>query len=191
MADRLYLSYWTRDSDPVARWRALSKVVELVPYSQLAKAETVVRVYESAHAEPALAERPLAPPFTPAHIQELINEFAAPSACLEVDAFWDLWRWDDDWKLEPSRLLVNCFGPEFDSGGDDHLRLDFGLDAQFLPQPERSGSQRMIESNIRSLLRLVHEIDDAIAAERRLLWSESGENFAGKLQQALESAAGR
>ena len=43
----------------------------------------------------------------------------------------------------------------------------------------------MVRSNIRSLLHLVHTLDDALAVDRRQLWSESGVNFAERLQSAL------
>jgi hypothetical protein len=47
----------------------------------------------------------------------------------------------------------------------------------------------VIQSNIKSLLKLVHDLDDALPVETRLLWSESGENFAEKLHQALTATA--
>lgn len=119
-----------------------------------------------------------------------------------------------EWKLGPSRVALCCFGPEFDQSpsgnsgareaprtpviefphaGDDlglgcALEVEFGIDAHFLPQPDLPGSTRMIESNIKSLLKLVHDLDDALPVETRRLWSESGENFAEKLQQALTGA---
>ena len=43
----------------------------------------------------------------------------------------------------------------------------------------------MIQFNIKSLLKLVHDLDDALPTETRLLWSESCENFSEKLHQAL------
>jgi len=64
-----------------------------------------------------------------------------------------------------------------------------GVDANFLPQPDSPGEVLMVQSNIRSLLRLVHDVDDKLAAERRSLWTESGENFHDKLQRALTADA--
>ena len=75
---------------------------------------------------------------------------------------------------------------------DDHLRIDFGLDSKFLPSEDIEGSLRIQQSNLRSLLHLVSEIDKALPLERRLLWSESGANFAEVLEEALERfGAGR
>ena len=65
------------------------------------------------------------------------------------------------------------------------LEIEFGIDAHFLPQPDMPDSLRMIQSNIKSLLKLVHDLDDALPVETRRLWSESGENFSEKLHQAL------
>jgi len=69
------------------------------------------------------------------------------------------------------------------------LEVEFGIDANFLPQPDVPDSPRLIQSNIKSLLKLVHDLDDALPVETRRLWSESGGNFAEKLQQALTGVA--
>jgi hypothetical protein len=120
----------------------------------------------------------------------------------------------EEWQLSPARVALCCFGPHFDQSpaghehppagerpsviafpsGDDAaigcaLEIEFGLDANFLPQPDLPGSPRLIESNIKSLLKLVHDLDDALPVETRRLWSESGENFAEKLHQALTGVA--
>jgi hypothetical protein len=46
----------------------------------------------------------------------------------------------------------------------------------------------MSESNIKSLLKLAHDLDNALTSSRRRLWTETGENFAERLQRALEEA---
>jgi hypothetical protein len=122
---------------------------------------------------------------------------------------------NSEWKLAPARVALCCFGPEFNQSpsadtvpleaprtpviefpnpNDDAalgcaLEIEFGIDANFLPQPDLPDSPRMIESNIKSLLKLVHDLDDALPVETRRLWSESGENFAEKLHQALTAVA--
>jgi hypothetical protein len=86
---------------------------------------------------------------------------------------------------------LSCFGPEFDNAGDLHvtdqedLRVDFGVDAHFLPAEQIAGGKNLIASNIRSLLRLVHELDSTLPVRKRRLETESGENFADRLQHAL------
>ena len=54
------------------------------------------------------------------------------------------------------------------------LRIDFGNDARFLPNPHIEGGPRMAQSNLKSLVHLVHEIERVLTLERRQLWSESG-----------------
>jgi hypothetical protein len=43
----------------------------------------------------------------------------------------------------------------------------------------------MQQSNLRSLLHLVGDIEKALPLDRRQVWSESGANFAAILQQAV------
>ena len=81
--------------------------------------------------------------------------------------------------------VIEFPAPHDDAAANCALEIEFGIDANFLPQPELPDSPRMIESNIKSLLKLVHDLDDALPVETRLLWSESGENFSDKLHQAL------
>ena len=84
-----------------------------------------------------------------------------------------------------------CFGPAFDNGTErsrteqEDLRIEFGVDSHYLPRPELAGSGRMTESNIKSMLRLVHELDLELPVAKRTLETESGENFAERLQQVL------
>ena len=58
----------------------------------------------------------------------------------------------------------------------------------FLPQVELPDNMKMAQANIRSLLKLVHDVDTALQVDRRRLWSESGENFSERLQEALLAA---
>jgi hypothetical protein len=103
-----------------------------------------------------------------------------------LETRWDLWQADPDWKLAPAPAALCCFGPEFERDLGEDLRIEFGIETLFLPQSDRDGELKMTQSNIKSLLKLVHDLDDALRVERRQLWSESGENFAEKLQKALE-----
>ena len=115
------------------------------------------------------------------------REFAADDCCTLIDAFWDLWQLEvgesRDWKLGPASVTLLCFGPEFENESGDHLRIDFGLDARFLPQ--KGADTRVVQENIRSLLHLVGDVDRVLAPDRRTLWSESGANFAEVLASTL------
>lgn len=190
MADRLTASYWLTNFNSVNMLRHYDKALQLFPFSKLRKGESVFRIYALEHAEPALLDVPVA---TPVNVESVISsarEFQSADSCYELETFWDLWAWDNDWQLAPTRVLISCLGPEFENEIGDNLRIDFGLDEQFLPGPGGPEGMRMIQSNIQSLLRLVHDLDERLNIERRQLWSESGENFAERLEAALREYTG-
>ena len=83
------------------------------------------------------------------------------------------------------RVSLCCYGPEFARDLGEDLRIEFGVDAHFLPQPDLPKSLTMTQSNIKGLLRLVHELDDALTVDKRHVWSESGENFADRLREVM------
>lgn len=215
MADQLFLSYWLRNYTESTMLRNYEKLLRLFPFSRLGIQPSTFKVTAVAVNEPVLAEIPYAPPVPLDSILAVAKDFQNADACFRLETWWDLWQFGGDWKLAPARATLICFGPEFDQnpgistaphdarrtrvipfpnaeedpaiGGA--LEIEFGLDANFLPQPDQPGSARMIEANIKSLLKLVHDLDDALPVETRRLWSESGGNFAQKLYQALESVA--
>jgi len=90
----------------------------------------------------------------------------------------------------PAPVTLSCFGSQFENESDDDLRIDFGLDSKFLPSPDVEGSLRIQQSNLRSLLYLGAQIEKNLPLERRLLWSESGANFAEVLEETLEQLGG-
>jgi hypothetical protein len=183
VSDRLYLSCWIEGFNETNMLRHLERMLELFPFSKLSSVGSVLRVYAIDHAEPPLIERAMPPGV------EAYADFAASDCTVQVDGFWDLWQYDDDWALKPAAVTLACFGPLFENEIGDHLRIEFGIDSRFLPQPGIEGSLRMVQSNIRSLLHLVGEIDQGLDLERRQLWSESGENFAEVLAEAVEQSS--
>ena len=185
MADQLYLSYWLRGFTEHNMLRHFSAMLSKFPFSRLVPS-AVLRVRAVSETEPIVFERG----FEEAQPGEIIaasKEFLHSDSAIEVNAKWDLWQFDQDWKVAPSRVSLWSLAPEFSNEGGENLRIDFGIDSLFLPQPEAGDSFLPVQSNIRSLLHLVHELDDALAIERRRLWTESGDNFAEKLQDALKA----
>ena len=164
--------------------RHFQRILDKFPFSKLSTVEPTLRIYPVSYAETPVLEAAFPNPPEPERILASAREFQNPDCCFLVEAFWDLWRWDGDWALRPARVILACFGPEFDSERGETVRIEFGLEEQFLPTGDRE-SMAMIRANIQSLLRLVHDLDDSLPVERRQLWSESGENFADKLQAAL------
>jgi len=201
VTDQLFLSIWLTRPGPLApqdskeRLRHFQKILRLFPFSQRGQPQTIVTIRAVSASEPPLLERPLNAPIEPEQLIEILQDYKGEDVAYEVDTYWDLWQFEDDWALAPARVLLSCFGPEFDNGterdlGDqEDLRIDFGVDSHYLPRLDVPGGARLIESNIRSALRLVHDIENALPVEKRLLETESGGNFAERLQQILQPAA--
>jgi hypothetical protein len=165
--------------------RHFEKMLSMFPFSKLSRRGPVLRIYALERAEPPLVEREFAPDAEPSEIAATAGEFAHADCSIEVDASWDLWQYQDTWKLAPAAVTLIVNGPEFQGESEDHLRIEFGQDARFLPIAGIEGSLRMGQSNLKSLLHLVGEIERGLPLERRQLWSESGANFAELLAESL------
>jgi len=190
MADQLYLSCWLRGFTEHNMLRHFEKLLRTFPHSRLGRHAATLKITPVDFTVPALLERPFEQPFQVSEVIIAAKEFQNPDCCYQLDTAWDLWQFDgSDWSVMPSRASLVCFGPEFEKDLGENLRVDFGVDANFLPATDLEGSAKMIESNIRSLLRLVHDVDDLPGMDRRQLWTESGENFADRLQQVLSETA--
>ena len=186
MADQLYLSYRLDRFRVENMLRRYEKMLRTFPFSRLSQQASLFRIYAVDLTLPPVLERIFEPPVDPAEVANAAREFLNPDSCLELETAWDLWQWAPagDWQLLPSRTSLICYGPDFDHDVQENMRVEFGVDANFLPQRELPNHLRMAQSNIRSLLKLTHDLDDALGGERRL-WSESGENFAEKLQRII------
>lgn len=190
MADQLYLSLWLGGFTAHNMLRHYEKLLKLFPFSKLAQSPSLFKVLAIEYSEPPVFETALMPPIVPEKVTEAAREFAAPDSCYRLETWWDLWQYDGDWRILPARVTLACMGPEFEKDFGDNLRIEFGIDSHFLPQPDLPDNFRMTQSNIKSLLTLVHDVDDALLVERRQLWTESGENFAEKLQAELAKPLG-
>jgi hypothetical protein len=186
VADQLYLSYKLRGFSNGNMLRHWERLLRKFPYSRLSKAESTFRVHAVSFSEPALFERSLPDPFDLDVVLQLAKEFTAPDCAAQLETKWDLWQFTDDWRLTPTVAILTCFASGFEDSDGDNLRVDFGPDAVFLPDAELPNSLFMSQSNLKSLLHFVHEADSALTVETRRLWTESGENFAERLQATLE-----
>src|SRR5438477_3496049 len=161
MSDQLYLSYELRGFSEQTMLRHYEKVLRLFLFSRLARVPSTFKVIAVSFNEPPLLEIPYPAPVPMDDILATAKDFQNADACYRLETWWDLWQFvDDDWRLTPSRAALNCLGPEFVRENDEDLSIEFGIDAHFLPQPDRPDSVRMIQSNIKSLLKLVHDLDD-------------------------------
>ncbi len=195
VTDQLSLSLWLSRNAQNSRLRQFEKLLRLFPFSQRPQPQTTVTIQAIDTTEPALLERPQNGPVNIEEVIKTFQDYSGEDVAYLLESWWDLWQFDGDWKLAPARVLLSCFGREFNSGTgkkrgeQEDLRIDFGVDANFLPQPEILGSAKLVESNIKSLLRLVHELDTALAVTKRTLETESGENFAHRLQDVMSGAS--
>ncbi len=195
MTDRLYFSCRLQEATPASTLLQFSKLLGAFPFSRLAKRGPVLRVYAVALSEPTLMERefPVSGDAAGicADILSAAGELLQSDCACEVDTFWDLWQYDgSEWKLQPAPVTLCGYGVDFENdasenGQDDHLRIEFGPDTRFLPVPGLEGSLRMGQSNLKSLLRLVSDLERVLDLESRRVWSESGANFADVLKQTL------
>jgi hypothetical protein len=166
--------------------RHFQRVLNVFPVSKLAKRGPVLRIYAVEAIEPPLIEQEFPPAAKAGALIEAASELTHEDCCVEVDTYWDLWQYaDGDWKLAPAAIRLLCAGPGFESENGDHLRIEFGTDARFLPIEGVENSLRMGRSNLRSLLHLVSDIERAVPVERRQIWSESGANFAELLAETV------
>ena len=185
VSDRLYLSCWVKNFNQTNMLKHLESLSEVFPFSKLAKRGPILRIYGVERVEPPLTEREFG---VSVEIESLIasaREFASADCAFEIDTYWDLWQFDKEWALKPAAVTLVCAGPEFDNEAADHLRIEFGIDAHFLPAKGVEGSPRMAQSNLRSLIHLVDEVGEKLPLTNRKLWSESGINFAELLTETL------
>jgi hypothetical protein len=195
VADRLFLSIWLDQHDRTSRRQHFEKLLRLFPFSQREQPQSVISIHAIDTTEPPLLERPVNGPVDVSEIAAILDDYQGDDIAYGVESWWDLWQFDCDWKLAPAAVALACFGPEFDNGTErnpseqEDLRIEFGVDTHYLPQPDVPGSAKLIESNIKSLLRIVHELELSLPVEKRRLETESGENFADRLQQALNTSS--
>jgi hypothetical protein len=173
--------------------RHFETLLRLFPFSQREQPQSTICIQAIDETEPPLLERPVNGPVDVSEILTILRDYTGEDVAYRLESWWDLWQFDSDWMLAPARVALSCFGPAFDNGtsdgmaGQEDLRIDFGLDSHYLPESEVPGVARLTESNIKSLLRLVHELDSQLPVLKRKLETESGENFADRLQQALSN----
>jgi hypothetical protein len=158
----------------------METLLDTFPFSRLWQPIHLV-VRGVSHQEATLLEDSFAGVAEMDRLKAAIASWTSSDICIEVEARWDLFsRADGDWKLAPARVVLSSFGPDFEDADED-LRIDLGHEAPFVPEPDSPGGFRPVESNIRSLLKLVRDLETGLRPALRRLWSESGENIAERL----------
>lgn len=180
MADRLFLSLWLREGKRESMAAELLRVLQRFPVSRLApRVSLAVRAISMSEA--ALFEDSFVAGDLTA-LEEAVKAWTSADAAFEVEAAWDLLiEQGGTWSLRPVRVTILAFGSGFEREEGEDLRIEFGTESPFVPVPESPESFRYVQENIRSLLRLVKDLENALPVARRALWSESGDNFAERL----------
>jgi hypothetical protein len=139
-----------------------------------------------------------------AQIESAVIEATAQlhdDSAFEFEMEWMLWQpkspvTGTGWTLEPARVRITGFGPDFDSGSyeqNGHIRVDFGLDTPWTFESEslsdpalaKTAAQR-IQQNVEKLLAFTLLVEKNCGISSRLLWTESGEPLAEKLIARLQ-----
>src|SRR6202012_80469 len=116
----------------------------------------------------------------------------------EFEMVWMLWipeagdaGFDTSWKLEPAKVKITGFGPQFDEGSfeqNGQIRVDFGLDTPWVLEDETIDidAAKKIQQNVEKLLAFTLSVEKHCGISSRLLWTESGEPLAEKLIARLQ-----
>jgi len=160
------------------------RVLRRFPYSRLAPAG-MLRIFALDYSEPPVLEEEFEDAaFTPA-IMGIAREHFHNDCSFQLDCCWDLWHFNEEWSLKPCAVSIAVFGPHFESAWGEQIQFDLGLDYLYLPSPGAPPNLRALRSNVKSVLHLSEDMQRILPVEKRTLWSESGENLAGRLQDAL------
>lgn len=226
MADQLYLSLWFPNfrlqSLPDALVCVLRQFIavsrEAGSHPELARvaaasaypidwAESPIyqRIYVNDERSEASEAEASSPESAVAEATEQLHDDTA----YEFEMRWRLWvpepspaGLDTTWRLEPTRVRIVGFGPDFDLGSyeqNGHIRVDFGLDTpwtfegeSFESSPEDESdaldadTAKRVQQNIEKLLAFTLSVEKHCGISSRLLWTESGEPLAEKLIARLQ-----
>ena len=206
MADQLYLSLWF----PNFRLQALPDALVCVLRQFMA-------VSREGGAQPELARVAAASAYpidwaeSPIYQRIYVNDDRAAGSedteqlhddtAYEFEVRWRLWvpepspaGLDTAWRLEPVRVRIVGFGPNFDLGSyeqNGHIRVDFGLDTPwtFEGSDEEAldeDTTKRVQQNVEKLLAFTLSVEKHCGISSRLLWTESGEPLAEKLIARLQ-----
>jgi hypothetical protein len=150
MSNRAYLSLWCSDFGEAVMLDRIQKLLETVPLSETGPGFANLVVRAVAPGEAPLIERDLRPAqVTAAQVVDLAREWMHADCVCEVEAYWDLWTFDDDattWRLGPEKLEIFCQGEQYDDGAwreTGHFWIQAGFEHLFTGHAGLLGSTAM------------------------------------------------
>jgi len=225
MADQLYLSLWFPNFRLQALPTALIGVLRQFAViakdgnadadlgrivADWTESPTYQRIYEGEGKafEPETTPLDESPEAQEAQIESAVLEATVQlhdDSAYEFEMEWMLWQPKlpgagptpvSAWTLEPARVRITGFGPDFDTGSyeqNGHIRIDFGTDtpwtfeSESLSEPalSKTAAQR-IQQNVEKLLAFTLLVEKNCGISSRLLWTESCEPLAEKLIARLQ-----
>jgi len=118
VSNRAYLKVWCREESPERLPELVREFLATVPFSRTRPGFTQLVLRAVEMAETPLIERDLrAAPHTAAQIIESLGSSLEPDSSLELEAWWDLWVFDQtsgQWTEEAQRLEILSFAPDFE-----------------------------------------------------------------------------
>src|ERR1700680_5347324 len=134
MPNRAYASVWVRGFNEKSMLSHFEHFLATVPLASSPPGFTGMTVRAVDFTETPLEEYDLRGYLTaPEEVVNLAKEHHSGDVCYEVAARWDLWIRDKEsasWKLQPERMDVFCYGPEYDGGvsaESGHFMADLGF----------------------------------------------------------------
>jgi hypothetical protein len=135
MANRAYVSFWTRDYSEEVMLDRFARWLDSVPLSaeRPGFVSFVIRAVDPSEA-PLLEHDFRGGAAGAADVVALAREHRNVDCAYEVEAYWDLWGFDPDtghWQRGPQRLLLICHGEAYDAGvaaESGHFLADVGFE---------------------------------------------------------------
>jgi hypothetical protein len=184
MGDPIFLSLWLRGYSALALPVYFKKAVKAFPHSKL-KPGGVLRVFALSFQEAPQLEEFIDGEIDAQYLVEQAQQFLHEDCAFQLETSWDVYQWDGEWELKPAKVLIEVYGPDFDTACGEQMRIDFGAEGLFLPT-EHSDQLRPVQSNIRSLLHYAQDLENELSVDKRTLWTEEEENFADRLRAMLD-----
>jgi hypothetical protein len=188
MADPLYLSLWFPSFEADDMLPHALAVMRQFPFSVQQPGITYLALHPVSWNEPTILEQRFRPGIPTEEAVLIASDLLHEDYLYMFEAFWDLWivTENGEWILQRSQVKFLVHGTEFDDGvyqQEGHIQVDLGLDSPFLQEepPRTIEAGARARANVQRLVEFTSKVERNSAANARLLWSESEQNFAQRL----------